>query len=69
MNDYIGPRYPDVTVPLTGIDGNAMVIIATVAKALRDNGYGHEVADYRDQAMSGDYNNVLTTTMLWVNVE
>jgi hypothetical protein len=59
----------DVTVPegtspadvdLTGIDGNAMVIIGTVRRGLREAGNLPEVVkSFTDQAMGGDYDHLL----------
>lgn len=45
------PMYPDVTVKLTGIDGNAFNIIATVAAALRAEVGEAESSDYVRAAM------------------
>ncbi len=62
-------KYPDVTVNLSNNDGNSFFIIARTAKALRRHGVAESIIDeYRDQAMCGDYDNVLQTTMLWVDV-
>ena len=58
------------TVQLTGADGNAFFIIGTVGKALRRNGADKEyVEKFQEEAMSGDYNNVLCTAMKYVDVE
>ena len=62
------PKFPDVSVKLTGGDGNAMFIVGTVAKALRKAGHGADVADFMNEALSGDYNHVLQTCMAWVDV-
>jgi len=63
------PLY-DVTVQLTGRDGNAGSIMSSVSKALRRAGVPAEnVAKFREEAMSGDYNNLLRTAMRWVHVE
>jgi len=57
------------TVKLTGEDGNAFAILGRVQKALRKAGYSkEEVDDYLQEAMSGDYNNLLSVSMKWVNV-
>lgn len=62
------PRYPHVTVQLSGEDGNAFAIIGRVAQALRRAGVGaKEVDEFRSQAMLSDYDNVLSTCMSWVN--
>ena len=66
MNDV---KYPNIEVELVGGDGNAMVIMAKVARALRRAGVPQtEVDAYMAESMSGDYNNVLTTAMRWVDV-
>lgn len=61
------PKYPDVTVQLTGEDGNAFFIIGRVSQALRRAGVDNdEIEAFRKEAMSGDYDNVLRTAMRWV---
>lgn len=63
-------KFPYVTVQLSGEDGNAVSIIGRVANALRKGGASLEdVTQFTDEAMSGDYDNLLRTTMRWVNVE
>lgn len=62
-------KYPDVTVRLIGYDGNAMSIMGTVSAALRRAGHRDAITDFMNEAMSGDYDNVLATVMAWVNVE
>lgn len=59
----------DIDVQLTGTDGNAFAIMGTVVDALRDAGATREqITEYREQSMSGDYDNLLRTAMEWVNV-
>lgn len=63
-------KYPNVTVTLTGTDGNAFSIIGRVGKAMRNAGVPNdEIEAFRAEAMSGDYDNVLQTCMRWVEVE
>lgn len=63
------PRYPDVEVELTGQDGNAMVIIGAVRRALRRAGASQEeLTAFTAEATRGDYDNVLATAMRWVVV-
>lgn len=63
------PKYPEVKVKLTGEDGNAFSIIGRVARELRRDGVSaDEITKFRDEAMSGDYDNVLRTAMRWVEV-
>jgi hypothetical protein len=62
-------KYPNIEVRLTGNDGNAFAIIGKVNAALRKNGVSREEMDeFMEEAMSGDYNNVLLTCMKWVEV-
>ena len=45
---------------LVGIDGNAFYVIAYVIKAMKREGYTpEEIADYKKDAESGDYDNLL----------
>lgn len=63
------PKYPNVTVPLSGQDGNAFFIIGRVRKALtRAKVTPEEIGQFTQEAMSGDYDNVLATCIKWVNV-
>lgn len=63
-------KYPDITVQLSGANGNAVLIISAVARALRRGGVApHEVQRFREEAKSGDYDNVLATCTRWVDVE
>lgn len=70
-SDYenTGPKYPDVHVQLVGKDGNAFSILGRVAQALRRNNVPEdEIKQFRQEATSGDYDNVLQTVMKWINV-
>lgn len=71
MNDEqpTNVKFPDVTVVLTGVDGNAMSIVSAVTRALRREGHGKHAIAFRREALSGDYDNVIQTCMRWVNVE
>jgi len=62
------PKF-DVEVQLSGNDGNAFSIMAQVARALqREGATAEEIAQYREESMSGDYDNLLRTAMKWVYV-
>jgi len=64
------PKYPEINVKLIGEDGNAMSIIGIVSKALRNGEVDKsEINEFTNEAMSGNYNNVLQTCMRWVSVE
>ena len=62
------PKYPEIEVELSGRDGNAMSIMAAVTKALRRNGHADEVNEFMEEAMSGDYDNVIQTAGRWVSI-
>ena len=59
----------DIEVKLIGQDGNAFAILGSVQRALRKAGASKdEINQYMQEAMSGDYNHLLSTTMDWVEV-
>jgi hypothetical protein len=59
----------DIKVELVGNDGNAFSIMGAVTKAMRRAGVSREEQDeYFKQATAGDYNQLLATTMEWVEV-
>jgi hypothetical protein len=62
-------RHPEITVQLTGNDGNAYAILGAIQKALRKAGHGDEVAAFLAEATSGDYAHLLATCMRWVTVQ
>ncbi len=58
------------TVKLVGEDGNAFAIMGRVSKALRKAGADKEYIDkYTNEAMSGNYDNLLVVSMNYVNAE
>ena len=62
-------RYPNIEVELLGHDGNAFAILGKVNRELKKNKVDdNEIQEFRDQAMSGDYDNLLATVMSWVTV-
>ena len=63
------PKYPQVKVELVGQDGNAFAIMGRVTKAMRLAGLSKEQIDeYRGEATNGDYDQLLQTTMRFVEV-
>lgn len=63
-------KYPDVNVRLVGEDGNAFAIMGRVSKAMKSAGIPKsEVSAYMAEATSGDYSNLLRTTMDWVTCD
>lgn len=64
------PKFPNITVRLTGTDGNAYAVVAKVVKALRNAGKGSgTIESFKQEALSDDYDHLLQTAMKWVNVE
>lgn len=63
----IEPKYPDVEVRLVGEDGNAFMIMTRVSQALKEHGVSaEEIERYREESMSGDYDNLLRVAHEWV---
>ena len=63
------PKHPDITVTLTGLDGNAFAILGRCRAAARDAGLSDdEVAAFMDEAMAGDYDHLLQTAMRWFEI-
>ncbi len=62
-------KYPMISVQLTGLDGNAMMVIARVTRALRENEVATtEIDEFTREAMNGNYRHVLKTCQEWVTV-
>jgi hypothetical protein len=58
-----------VEVQLSGNDGNAFSIMASVKNALKKAGASKEEIDqYVSDSMSGDYDNLVRVAMDWVEV-
>ena len=63
------PKYPDITVTLTGQDGNAFAVLGQCREAARDAGLSEdEIAAFMAEAMAGDYDHLLQTAMRWFEV-
>jgi len=63
------PKYPNVTVQLTGQDGNAFAVLGACKKAIKKAGLDNEVwEEFQKEAMSGDYNHLLSTAMSYFDV-
>tara|TARA_Y100001973_G_C5186556_1_gene328212 strand:+ start:1551 stop:1754 length:204 start_codon:yes stop_codon:yes gene_type:complete len=61
-------KFPEVEVNISEIDGNAFSIIGEVKRALRGKASPEQIEEYMREAMSGDYDHVLQTTMKMVTV-
>lgn len=63
-------KYPKVVVKLEGEDGNAILIISRVRKALKKAGVSaEEIELFRKEATSGNYEHLLQVVMDWVSVD
>lgn len=63
-------RFPDVTVQLAGLDGNAFSILGRVSQALRRAGVDQaEIDAFMSEATSGDFDHLLQTVMATVQTE
>ena len=63
------PRYPDITVTLTGHDGNAFAVLGRCREAARDAGLSEgEIAAFMAEAIAGDYDHLLQTAMRWFEI-
>lgn len=62
-------KYPHITVQLTGINANAFNIIGVVGRAMRRAGCTPaQIVEFRNEAMSGDYDNLIQTCYKYVEV-
>lgn len=58
---------PEEPYTLVGIDGNAFSIMGFVARIMRQHGHSRdEIEQYRKEAMSSDYNNLLVSLWIWL---
>ena len=53
---------------LVGVDGNAFSVIGYTGRALRQTGHGDLVSKMGEEAMSGDYNNLLCVCMKYIDI-
>lgn len=77
-SNQTGVKYPECTVELTGMNGNAVLVFRKVRKELIRHlvdvkGWDRQDAEsegnaFQEEAISGDYDNVIATCLRWVNV-
>ena len=53
---------------LVGVDGNAFAVMGYTASALKQTGHKDLVANMREEAMSGDYENLLAVCMSYIDI-
>jgi len=64
-----GPKYPHISVQLSGNDGNAFSILARVRRAMERGGVSPEDLDnFHNEATDGDYDHLIATCMKYVEV-
>lgn len=64
------PKYPEVVIKANELDGNAFAIMGAVSKALRRaNASSDDIAQYQEEAMSGNHDNLIRVSMKWVTFE
>ena len=62
-------KYPNITIPLEGEDGNAFSILGRVSRIAKQEGISkEEIQQFMDEAMSGDYDHLLRTVMRWFSI-
>ena len=62
-------KYPEITIPLEGEDGNAFSILGRVSRIAKQEGISkEEIQQFMDEAMSGDYDHLLRTVMRWFSI-
>jgi alkylhydroperoxidase family enzyme len=63
------PKYPDVTVQLSGEDGNAFMVLGLCQRAAKRAGLSEaEISEFMKEATANNYSNVLNTAMEWFDV-
>ena len=63
-------KYPDITVKIIGVNGNAFNILGICTTAMRKHRLPQsEIDNFMSEATHGDYNHLLGVVMNWFNVE
>lgn len=63
------PKYPDITVTLTGEDGNAFAILGRCREAAREAGLSEdEIAGFMAEAVAGHCDHLLQTAIRWFEI-
>lgn len=64
------PRYPNITVQLTGHDSNAFMILGLCRRAEKEAGLSQQEIDaFYQEATSGDHDHLIQTAMRWFSCE
>jgi hypothetical protein len=59
----------NITVKLTGNDGNAFAILGSVSNALKKNGYPEMAKEFMKEATTSDYDHLIETVIDYVEVK
>lgn len=63
-------KYPEITVNITGVDGNAFNILGICTREMKRHHLPKsEIDKFFDEATSGGYDDLLRVVMQWFNVE
>jgi ABC-type sugar transport system substrate-binding protein len=63
------PKHPDITVTLSGHDGNAFAVLGRCREAARNAGLPEdEIAAFMDEGTAGNYDHLLQTAMRWFEI-
>ncbi len=69
MSETSNVKFPEITVELTGTDGNAFSILGKVTKTMRRAGVSKADREaFLKEATAARYDELLTTVFRWVNV-
>lgn len=63
-------KYPNITVNIIGIDGNAFNILGICRREMRKHHLSQaEIDTFYNEATKGSYDDLLCVVMQWFNVE
>lgn len=63
-------KYPDITVKIIGVNGNAFCILGICTREMRRHKLQQsEIDNFMSEATHGYYNHLLCVVMNWFNME
>lgn len=63
------PKYPNITINLSGFEDDNFTIIIKCLRALREHNLGHELENFVNDIEKGGAENLLLTTSNWFNLK
>jgi len=64
------PKYPNITIQLTGHDSNAFMILGLCRRAAKEAGLSQQEIDaFYQEATSVDHDHLIQTAMRWFNCQ